>query len=156
MLPLPELDEEPELAERLGSVPPPVLSEIPGPPRDDDIASLCIHTPLSRYVFVPGTPIATGPLTTTPLSNRESESSTAEVRAPDPNLQGFDRPPDLSVGTESSGASGPLRRNPSPVAIYGAAGVQPLLALAVNHNPPRIPRRIVELPELDSNQQPSG
>ena len=58
MLPLPELDEEPELAERLGSVPPPVLSEIPGPPRDDDIASLCIHTPLSRYVFVPLKPRA--------------------------------------------------------------------------------------------------
>ena len=106
MLPLPELDEEPELAERLGSVPPPVLSEIPGPPRDDDIASLCIHTPLSRYVFVPGTPIATGPLTTTPLSNRESESSTAGLWALDRNLEGSDRHPDLSIGTESPSTPG--------------------------------------------------
>lgn len=48
LLPLLELDEEPELADKLGPVPPPVLSEMPGPPRDDDRASLCVHTPSAR------------------------------------------------------------------------------------------------------------
>ena len=59
LLPLLELDEEPELADRLGPVPPPVLSEIPGPPLDDDGASLCVQTPSARWVLVPGTRIAT-------------------------------------------------------------------------------------------------
>ena len=51
-------------------------------------------------------PIETAPLTTTPLSNRESESSTAGFRAPDRNLEGSDRHPDLSAGTESPGTPG--------------------------------------------------
>lgn len=45
LLPLLELDEKLALPETLGAVAPPVLSEIRGPPRDDDSASLCVHTP---------------------------------------------------------------------------------------------------------------
>lgn len=65
---LPLLDELPEEetdAEMLGPVLPPEL-EIPGPllerldkPGPGSFASLCVHTPSAKYVFVPGTWIAT-------------------------------------------------------------------------------------------------
>ncbi len=69
----------------------------------------CFCAPVSGVMnSVPiGRAISTRGLTTTPLSNRESESSTAGFRAPDRNLEGFDRHPDLSAGTESPGAPGP-------------------------------------------------
>ena len=48
LLPLLELDEKLAFPDTLGGVSPPLLSEIPGPPRDDDSASLCVHMPSAR------------------------------------------------------------------------------------------------------------
>lgn len=82
------LDDEPET---LGPVTLPEI-EIPGPldpadgaapspDSDDDFASLCVQTPSARYVFVPGTRIAT--VRTTPsmrsIASMRSSSSWPSV-----------------------------------------------------------------------------
>jgi len=90
------------------------------------------------------------------MLTREREGSRRLHSGFERNPPGYDRPPNVTATNRERRPPRRIRRNPLRATSYRDHAARPRCGVAVNENAPSLSRKPVDLPDKDSNLEPSG